>query len=203
MRTVEATDPASARSIPAVEGPDALDLLARGDRRAALQVLMAEHGDAILGLCIRILRDRALAEDILQQVFLEAYRDLDRFQGRSSLRTWLFGIASHRCQDAIKSRRRRELRIEADEAAVVEFVDPTGGPTDQLDRSRLAAALEECLRSLSQEVRMSVLLRFQAGMSYEQMSSSMNAKADTLQARVSRALPILRRCLEGKGWTGE
>ncbi len=164
---------------------------------------MDTYGDAILGFCTRILRDRSLAEDVLQQVFLEAYRDIERFQQRSSVRTWLFGIASHRCQDAIKSRRRRELRIESDDTAMTTFADPAAAPTDHLDRTRLVAALEDCLRALSEEVRMSVLLRFQAGMSYEQMSASLDAKADTLQRRVSRALPELRQCLERKGWTGE
>src|SRR3954471_17634887 len=70
------------------------------DRRAALAEMMHEHGKAVLGLCLRVTRDATLAEDVTQQVFLEAYRDLDRFEGRSSPRTWLFSIASHRCFDA-------------------------------------------------------------------------------------------------------
>ena len=66
---------------------------------------MRAHGDAVLGFCIRVLRDRDLAEEMRQQTFLEAFRDFDRFQERSSRRAWLFGIASHRCLDALRKRR--------------------------------------------------------------------------------------------------
>src|SRR4051812_8941067 len=64
------------------------------DRRAAIVDLMRAHGDAVLGLCIRVLGDRELAEEVRQQTFLEAFRDFDRFQ-EGSRRAWLFGIASH------------------------------------------------------------------------------------------------------------
>lgn len=192
-----------ASKIAAAPQLDAFDLLARGDRKGAIEHLMNEHGNAILGFCVRIVHDRAMADDVLQQTFLEAYRDLDRVQQRSSVRGWLFAIASHRCSDALKSRRRRELRVSTDDRGIEEVVDPTAGPSDRLNAARLAAALEECLRALSEESRIVVLLRFQAGMSYEQMSASLNVKADTLQRRVSRALPGLRQCLEGKGWPGE
>lgn len=186
--------------IPRISGAE---LLARGDRRTVLASLMTAHGDVVYAFCVRILRDRGLAEDVLQQVFLEVHRDLDRFQGRSTVRSWLLGIAAHRCHDAIKARRRRDARLYSDDQAITNSVDPTAGPGDRLERARLAAALEDCLASLSADSRTAVLLRFQAGMSYEEMAASLTAKSDTLHARVTRALPVLRRCLEGKGWDGE
>src|SRR5215470_7367325 len=73
------------------------------DRRAALTEMMQAHGNAVRGFCLRVVRDRALADDVTQQVFLEAYRDLEGFQGRSSSRSWLFSIASHRCVDALRT----------------------------------------------------------------------------------------------------
>jgi RNA polymerase sigma-70 factor (ECF subfamily) len=200
LRAAAAPAPAPAA---VAEPADPIALLERGDRRGAVAALMDAHADVVFSLCVRVLRDRQLAEDVAQQVFLEAHRDLDRFQGRSSLRTWLLGIAGHRCQDAIKARRRRLQRIESDEQAMIEFVDPEGDPTDRLMQSRLFEALGDCLAHLSEEARMTVLLRFKSGMSYQEMEASIGAKADTLQARVARALPALRRCLESKGWDGE
>jgi RNA polymerase sigma-70 factor, ECF subfamily len=70
------------------------------DPRAMTIALMKAHGDEILGFCLRMVGDRALAEDIRQQVFLEAFRDLDG--GHSSPRAWLFGIARNRCLDVIR-----------------------------------------------------------------------------------------------------
>jgi len=173
------------------------------DRRAAVAELVRAHGDAVFGFCLRVVRARALAEDVAQQVFLEAYRDLDRFEGRSSARAWLFGIASHRCLDALKRQQRRLQLIESDEQAVLDFEDPGAGPVEHVDRARLTAALEACLKRLSPDVRATVLMRFQTGSSYEELAAPLAATADTLQVRVARALQALRRCLEKKGWTGE
>jgi RNA polymerase sigma-70 factor (ECF subfamily) len=180
--------------------PDPLALLSRGDRRGAISALMDLHGEAVFGFCVRMLGDRALAEDVLQQVFLEAHRDIDRYQGRSSLITWLKGIANHRCKDAIKSRTRREKRVDPDDRATLDVIDPNATPDQRLDQARTVAALEACLAELSDDVRMSVVLRFQSGMTYDEMSVVLEAKPDALHARVSRALPVLKRCLETKGW---
>jgi RNA polymerase sigma-70 factor (ECF subfamily) len=167
------------------------------DRRAAIVELMRAHGDAVLGFCIRVLRDRDLAEEIRQQTFLEAFRDFDRFGGRSSRRAWLFGIASHRCLDAI--RKRRPGWIERDDDALINRHDPGSGPREQLEHAQLTAALEECLEALSREARMTVLMRFQTELSYEELAVQLSTRADALQMRVTRALSRLRRCLESKG----
>ncbi|HET7500273.1 MAG TPA: sigma-70 family RNA polymerase sigma factor [Kofleriaceae bacterium] len=165
--------------------------------------MMSAHGRAVYGLCIRVLRDRSLAEDAFQRVFLDAYRDIERFQGRSSLSAWLLGIAGHRCQDALKAQRRRVQRLEPDADVLVRVADPGPGPIDDVERARIFAALADCLRALSDEARMAVLLRFQHGKSYEELSRLLGEKPNTLHARVSRALPLLRRCLEDKGWDDE
>lgn len=189
-------DPGASRAA----DPDAL--LAQGDYRGAIAALIDGHGDDVFSLCVRALRDRTLAEDVAQQVFLEAYRDIAGFQRRCSLKTWLLRIAGHRCQDAIRSQIRRRRVIEPEDPAMVEHVDPSAAPTEQVERSQLLAAVDECLQGLSEEVRMTVLLRFQHAMSYEQMSAGLGVRADALHARVARALPVLRRCLESKGWRG-
>jgi RNA polymerase sigma-70 factor (ECF subfamily) len=173
------------------------------DATDTIDQLMEAHGDALYSLCLRVLRDPAQAEDVLQQVFVEAHRDLMRFEGRSSLRTWLFGIAIHRCQDALKANRRLSRRIETDEDAVVAFEDPGDGPDGKLERQRQLADLAKCLGALSSDSRLAVLVRYQLGMSFDEMAVKLKAKSDTLQARVQRALPVLKRCLERKGWSDE
>lgn len=173
------------------------------DRRTALTTLMQAHGKAILGYCLRVTRDRSQAEDLTQQVFLEAYRDLERFQGRSSPRSWLFSIASHRCIDALRSERRRSQRIVPDDDTADEVADPAPGPTERVERIKLSAALDDCLGLLSPDVRATVLLRFHTGLTYSDMAEPLDATAEALQVRVSRALPVLRRCMERKGWSGD
>jgi RNA polymerase sigma-70 factor (ECF subfamily) len=179
---------------------DAETLLLRGDRNGAIAALMNKYGDSVFGYCIRLLGDRALAEDVRQQVFLEVCRDIASYRGQSSLRTWLFGIANHRCQDHAKSQHRREKWIQPDEDAVFGSIDPSLDPGERLERSRRFAALEDCMAQLSVDICKTIWLRFRTDMTYDEMAEVLRAKPDALHARVARALPILRQCLESKGW---
>jgi RNA polymerase sigma-70 factor (ECF subfamily) len=168
------------------------------DRRAAIADMMRVHGDAVLGLCIRVLGNRELAEEVSQQTFLEAFRDFDRFQ-EGSRRAWLFGIASHRSLDALRKQQLRSRWIESDEDTVINTHDPGTRPREQLEHAQLTAALEECMKSLPSEVRMTVLMRFQTELTYEELALQLSARPDALQMRVTRALSKLRKCLESKG----
>jgi RNA polymerase sigma-70 factor (ECF subfamily) len=163
--------------------------------------IMRAHGEALRSLCARLLGDETLAEDVAQQVFLEAHRDLLGFEQRASLRTWLCGIAVHRCQDALKARRRYTARVTSDELQVETCETSEPDPGTWLERSRLWEALHGGLAALSPEARLAVTLRFQHDLSYEEMARTLGEKADTLNARVTRAISVLRRDLERKGWS--
>ena len=174
---------------------DVLDLIAGHKLEAALRVVMHRHGDSIFRYCLVHLHDDALAEDVQQQVFIQAHRDFHRFAGRSALRTWLFGIAHHRVQDA---HRRRKVEVPLDETLLGQLVD-TGRSADQtIDDGILRQALALCLGELGDHVRTAVLLRYQQGFSFEDMAEITGEKPGTLQARVTRALPVLRACIEGR-----
>ncbi|HET7501463.1 MAG TPA: sigma-70 family RNA polymerase sigma factor [Kofleriaceae bacterium] len=188
--------------------PDQAELIYRrsqvdSKRHAKILELMKLHGERIFGFCMRMVRDEATASDVLQQTFVEAFRDLEQFEERASMQTWLTGIARHRCLDAIKRDHRLRSRIESNEQAMLEHTDPGVGPGERLDRARLNAALEDCLRQLPLEMRATVLARFMTGFTYAELAGSMDATANTLQVRVARALRNLRLCLEKRGWSYE
>ena len=171
-------------------------------RDADFEALLEEHEHAVINFCMRMVRNQAQAEDIAQIVFLAAFKDFDGFEGRSSVRTWLLGIASHRCLDALKADRRRNARIENNDDAVAVAQDPSGGPSDGVNAADRSAALDDCLDRLPDDTKLTVLRRFYEELSYEEMSRELEAKADTLHARVARAYKALKKCLEGKGWKG-
>lgn len=173
------------------------------DRRAVIEELMSAHGEAVLGFCVRMVGDHSLAHDTRQQVFLQAQRDLDGVREPSTLRNWLFAITYHRCLDAIKAERRRLALIENNESAVLDCENPGMGPFEHVDRAQSYAALEACLRLLSPVSRAAVIMHYQMGCTYEEMAVVFGATADALQKCVARALPVLRQCLEKKGWSGE
>jgi RNA polymerase sigma-70 factor (ECF subfamily) len=175
---------------------DIITLIQRGERAAALTSLMRRHGVAVYRYCREELHDRTLADDVHQQIFIQAHRDLDRFAARSTLRTWLFAIARHRVLDAAKSRRRAQAHIEEDDTA--DTPDPSPPPGERLDEARLQHAMIECLRKLGEHVRGTLVLRYQQGLTFEELGVIFGEKPGTLQARVVRALPVLRACIEAK-----
>ena len=177
---------------------EALGALDRDDRRGALTVLMRGYGDAVYQFCRRTLRDEALAEDVHQQTFVQAYEDLPRFSRRSSLKTWLFGIAHHRCLDAAKGRRRFLARFSAPEK-LPDHEDSALAGEEKIQRNTVAQALLHCLQQLAPATKIAVTLRYTEGFTFEEMSSICGEKAGTLQARVARAMPVIRKCLETRG----
>jgi RNA polymerase sigma-70 factor (ECF subfamily) len=177
---------------------DALAALDRDDLDGALTVLMRAYGAPVYRYCRQLVEDRELAEDAHQLTFVQAYQGLARFSRRSSLRSWLFGIARHRCLDALKIERRRRRRF----GPLADAGDrPRDEPTveERLAGRSLTGALARCLRQLAPRIRATVLLRFQQGLSYADIERLTGERATTLQARVVRALPLLRRCLEQQG----
>jgi RNA polymerase sigma factor (sigma-70 family) len=174
-----------------------LSALARGDRDAALRLLMREYGTPVWRYCRRMVGDGDLADEAHQMTFVQAHEGLPRFAGRSSLRTWLFGIAHHRCLDALKISRRRAARFTPLDG-LPEPPAPVATAEDRLTAAARVRTLGRCLGELAPHVRAAVLLRFQQGITYEEMARLEGERAPTLQARVARALPVLRRCLERK-----
>lgn len=175
---------------------DLLGLVAKGDMTSALSLLMQRHGPPVYRYCCEALRDAVLADDVHQQVFIEAYRDLPKFKRHSTVRTWIFAIARHRVLDAAKSRRRARSHIDGDGASDVP--DPRPSPGEWIDDARLREALVLCLLKLREQVRTALLLRFQQGFTFEDMAEICREKPGTLQAKVTRALPRLRTCIENR-----
>ena len=176
----------------------ALAALDRGSSDDALALLMREYGSAVYRYCRQMMADDDLAQEVQQMTFVQAHEGLARFARRSSLRSWLFGIARHRCLDHLKMHRRRYKRFGPIEEAS-DLPEPGGSAEDRLSERSVARVLESCLRGLAPRVRTAVLLRYQQGLSYPEIARLSSEKVPALQVRVARALPLLRRCLEEKG----
>jgi len=173
----------------------AAQALAGGDVRAALTALMEAYGDDMFRHCRQVMGDVALAEDVHQTVFVQAYRDLGTYSGSASLRTWLYAICRNRCLDALKARRRFGRRI-ALSPQVPERPDRATAPDERIDDRKRLAALERCLGKLRPGARIAVLLRYREGLTYEEMAIVCDARPAALQARVARAVTKLRKWLE-------
>ena len=172
---------------------------AAASARDRLSELMRAHGDAVYTYCARVLKDQTLAADVLQQVFEQAFRDLATLRQGRRARASLFGIAYHPCLDALKMRRRSAKRLAEEPDDMEETASDERLVSERVEAKELMVALDDCVRNLPETGRVAILLRFQEGMTYELMGTTCGEKPATLAARVARALPLLRRCLEAKG----
>jgi RNA polymerase sigma-70 factor (ECF subfamily) len=118
--------------------------IADGDKRA-MHVLYARHNVRVYRFVLRMTGREALAEDITSEVFLEVWRQADRFQGRSQASTWLLGIARYKAISAIRRRQDGELNEES--LALIE--DPADNPEEFLEKSDRSALVRKCLAKLS------------------------------------------------------
>lgn len=177
----------------------ALAALDRKDHDEALSVLMLAYGNGVFRYCVQVMRNHHLAEEVLQETFIQAYGGLARFRRQSSLRTWIFSIAHNRCLDVLKK-----------EGKQIRTVEPMADPPDAVDAGprpdrlfagrELSSIVEECLEKLTPEARAAILLRFQHELTYPEMAAIVGAREATLQARVTRALPLVKECVERSGY---
>jgi RNA polymerase sigma-70 factor, ECF subfamily len=173
------------------------EALRRGDQEAAFRQLVRQYGKVVHTLCYRLLKDRARAEDVMQETFMKAYETIDTLHDPKRLGAWLNSIARNRSVDILRA----EKRADAHRTAVAqEAVGDAAPPAlEALTSHEERRALEDCLDALTPEKRDAVLGRFFAHLEYGELAAATGEKADTVRIRVARALPELRECLERKG----
>jgi RNA polymerase sigma-70 factor (ECF subfamily) len=172
----------------------ALSALDRGERARVITLLMRGYGADIYRHCRLVCGDRDLADEVHQTVFVQAFRDLGTFSRRSSFRTWLLAIARHRCFDALKISRRWRRRFTLSRK-LPDAPDPRASSEAEVELAGAQVALAAALAKLPANARSAVLLRYQEGLSFEEMAEICGERATTLQARVARALPVLRKMM--------
>src|SRR6202167_6218401 len=122
--------------------------IARGDR-LAMQVLFARHHVRVYRYVLRVLRDEMAAEDVIGDVFLDVWRQADRFEGRSAVSTWLLAIARFKALSSMRRRPDEEL----DEEAAGAIEDASDTPEVSLQKKDKSGLLRKCLEQLSREHR--------------------------------------------------
>ena len=114
-----------------------------------MQVLFARHHARIYRFVLRLVRDRSKTEDLISEVFLDVWRQADRFEGRSAVSTWLLVIARFKALSAL--RRKPEEGLDGD--AALEIEDLAGNPEVTLEKKDRSAVIRKCLMGLSAEHR--------------------------------------------------
>jgi len=168
----------------------------------AFRVLVERHSRNVFRLAFRMTGNQQDAEDVVQETFLRAYKQIARYESRSSFATWLFRIASNYSLDLIRSRKRhreqREVALDEDSELDIMQAIPSTSPTpDRLAfssevQTRITAALDE----LSAQERTAFILRHFEGQSIEQIGASLGTGTNATKHSIFRAVQKLRRSLE-------
>ncbi len=181
---------------------DALEQARRGDRDA-FRVLVEHHATAVFRLAYRMTGNETDAEDMVQETFLRAWREIRRFDGRASFGTWLHRICANRTVDFLRSRNRWQPAL-------------SGGPDEEHDpfrnmpselpspertaRSAQASAmLEPALAALSEIERTAFVLRHYEGLPIDEVASALGVQPGAARHSIFRAVRKLRRALEPIG----
>jgi RNA polymerase sigma-70 factor (ECF subfamily) len=156
----------------------------------AFETLYKEHGPRIFSLATRITGSREHGEDLLQEIFLRAYRELDSFKGEASIGTWLYRLALNRCLDFARSRRARMERLTAplDAEGGHEPSTADDAPIDRID-------LERAISQLPDGYREAFVLHDVEGFNHREVAAMLDITEGTARSQVFKARAKLRGLL--------
>ena len=171
-----------------------LAAIAEGDR-TAMHVLYSRHNVRVYRFALRLTRDESLAEDVVSEVFLHAWRGAKNFQAKSRVSTWLLAIAHNKAKDALQ--RRRHEYLSDDEAAAIE--DPADNPEAVFSKKERGTLLQECLTKLPAAQREVIDLVYYHHKSIEEVAQIVGAQASTVKTRMFYARSRLAQMLNAAG----
>lgn len=165
---------------------------ANGDR-SALKRLYEEEAGRMIAVAQRIVRRRELAEEVVQDAFVQIWRKAGTFTAeRGSARGWIYTILRNRALNLIRDGAREDL---VDSDSLDRARDQSAEIGDAFDRLAADSALRRCLEGLDREKRESILLSYVAGYSHGEIAAVLRVPVGTAKSWVRRGLLALRDCM--------
>ncbi|HXZ86590.1 MAG TPA: sigma-70 family RNA polymerase sigma factor [Myxococcota bacterium] len=164
-----------------------------GDRRA-FEALFARYTPRVLTFLTRMVRDRARAEELTQDVFVRIYNAADRYEARARFSTYVFGIAHNLALNELARAHRKHEQARPDLSALG-AIDPAPGAEEQLDAERTRGRLERAIAELPERQRAAVLLRSEQGLDYEEIATALETSISSVKSLLHRARETLLAAL--------
>ncbi len=167
----------------------------RGDERA-FSLIVRAYEVPVFNYVLRLVGDRALAEDLTQEVFIRVFQGLPKFSLRSKFTTWLFQVTKNRVLDELRASERRPRALVAlDDAPPLEVLD---APAEQAETIQ---ALWTAVDELNTDLKMALLLRDVVGLSYNEIADSLDTTLATVKWRIFKAREEVQLSLAREGIT--
>jgi RNA polymerase sigma-70 factor (ECF subfamily) len=170
--------------------------------QSAFEQIVRRYQRPIISLIARMTGDWALAEDLAQETFVKAFRSLAAFDTTRRLSSWLFRIAHNTAIDAM--RRTRPVQATLGPGALA-FLDAAPEPAtapepDPIEQRELGNALEAALAELRPDERAAIVMRYENGLSFDEIGTVLGVPEVTARSHVHRARKELARLLTASGW---
>lgn len=174
---------------------------AQGGDATASETIFSEHW----GICLRVARrmtgSDADAEDVVQEAYVKAIMNLQRFDHRCAFRTWLLRIVTNAATDQIRRRRRKTMLLDFSSwfsGGTLENAEPSKSedPSLPMQNAELRVRLDQALGELSQTTRGAFVLYAEAGMTYQEVSEALEIPLGTVMSRIHSARKKLRSIIE-------
>jgi RNA polymerase sigma factor (sigma-70 family) len=159
----------------------------------AFELLYREHAGRVYALCLRLVAgDRRAATELMQDVFIRAWRSLSTFRGDSAFSSWLHRLAVNTMLENVRSDSRRETRVLAmDDTSRLPGAARSSGIELKMD-------MDEAIASLPRGARLAFVLHDVEGYQHQEIARQLNVSVGTVKAQLHRARRLLRERLEGR-----
>jgi len=163
----------------------------------AFRELLDRYEAKLFNTVLRIVKNAACAEDVVQEVFLKTLKNIESFNYQAGLYTWIYRIAVNAALDCRKKKRRhRAVPIHLEDDKTLEI--PSGGddPSAAPERDEMARLLAAAIEDLPEKYRTIIILREFEGLSYEEIAGVLACSKGTVESRLFRARERLRKKME-------
>jgi len=162
---------------------EVIEACRQGDREA-FQLLFETYKDKVFSIAVYAANgDRAVADDVTQQIFLKLFTAIRQFRGDSEFTTWLYRLVVNACLD---ERRRRRRWLPWGEIVATTISTEKRPQERQFDRLEVSEAVREAIAELKPKFRLPILLKYIEGLSYEEIAIVMNCSKGTVASRLNR-----------------
>jgi RNA polymerase sigma-70 factor (ECF subfamily) len=166
---------------------------------AAFEELYDRHHPAALAVAYRVLGDRQLAEDVIQETFLSLWRQAESFRpALGTVRTWLLSVARHRAIDITRGRAFTTQSLPPDEQMFGPYLDVEQEVSQRLDKERIQRAIE----TIPSEQKEAIMLAFYGGYTYKEIAERLGVPLGTVKGRIRLGMQKLRSLLDDNGKGG-